>query len=99
MSGSDSDRYDDPAVEASWLKDEHERVLAYLERQGVSHGGVPDRPDWFVAPYLAVWRVGSLKAPGAIGWWVASGDIPIDCISSEGAPGPREALVEFSEQW
>ena len=95
----DSDRYDDPVVEASWLREQHASVQAYLSSERAAHGGVSDAPAWFVAPYLAIWAVTSLKNPPSIGWWVASGDVPTDYLSSAGVRDAREAVRAFSVRW
>ena len=95
----DGDRYDDPVVEASWLREQQASVQAYLSSERLAHGGVADAPVWFVAPYLAVWPVTSLRSPPSIGWWVASGDVPTDYLSSAGVRDAREAVRAFSERW
>ena len=96
----DADRYDDPAREAAWLGEQRGRVEAYLTAQCVTHGGVADAPAWFVAPYLAVWPVTSLKSGSpSVGWWVLSGDVPTDYLSSAEGRDAREAMRAFSRRW
>ena len=94
-----ADKYDDPAVEAQWVVDQRKRVNAYLEKEGCTHAGVAQEPDWFIAPYLAIWRIASVKAPGATGWWAISGDCPTDYLSSKGILNSRDAMRAFSRQW
>jgi hypothetical protein len=94
-----SDIYDDPDVQARWITKQRKLVIEYLNREGVCHGGIPDKPDWFLVPYLAIWRVLSLKATGMAGWWAISGDVPTDYISSGGIADPRSAMFKFSENW
>jgi hypothetical protein len=96
MSGDD---YDDPKVEARWVSEQREIVERYLEREEVRHGGVGPQPEWFVAPYVAVWRVESRQNPGAVGWWVVSGDLPTDYLSSKDAGDARSALAALAARW
>ena len=91
--------YDDPKKEAEWLAKERERVAMYLQDQGVRHGGVDPDPDWFVAPYVSIWTVGSVTRPGAIGWWAISGDLPTDYLSGGDAKDAREAMAAFARRW
>ncbi len=93
------DDFDAPNTGNSWITDERGKVIEYLNRQGVNHGGVPDEPAWFVAPFLAIWPVLSVNAPRTVAWWAVSGDVPTDCISSDGVPDAREAMSEFSKRW
>jgi hypothetical protein len=48
---------------------------------------------------MALWAIQSKKAPGCIGWWAISGDLPADYISSADGRRPREALRAFSRIW
>ena len=94
-----SEEYDDPEIQTHWVTEERRKLIEYLHREDVDHGGVPDEPDWLVAPHLAIWRIMSIKAPGAVGWWAISGDVPTDYISSGGIPDARTGMVKFSEHW
>jgi hypothetical protein len=96
MSGDD---YDDPKVEARWVGEQREMVERYLEREEVRHGGVGPQPGWFVAPYVAIWRVESTQKPGAAGWWVVSGDLPTDYLSGHDASDTRSVLAGFAVRW
>jgi hypothetical protein len=71
----------------------------YLDGQGVAHAGVAQCPDWFVAPYLAVWTVKSIRTPGTVGWWAVSGDVPTDYLSSDAASDARSAVAALSLRW
>jgi hypothetical protein len=95
----DSDRFEDPVVEAHWLREQRVSVAAYLNSEKVAHGGIGDAPAWFVAPYLAIWPVTSLKDPSSIGWLVISGDVPTDYLSSAEVRVVREVVRAFSERW
>ena len=97
MAGSDD--YDDPKREAAWLEARRRQILGYLEREGVRHGTVPHEPAWFAAPYVSVWPVMSLRAPGTVGWWGIAGDLPTDYVTSSGVDGPRAALRAFADRW
>jgi hypothetical protein len=96
---ADSDDYEDPELEARWLAEQRGNVQRYLQEQGVHHRGVSSAAVWFVAPYISVWTVGSVAAPGAIGWWAISGDLPTDYLSGQGATDARSALAAFSRRW
>jgi Domain of unknown function (DUF4826) len=94
-----SDDYDDPKLEAEWLAKQRTIVQQYLQAEGVQHRGVASEPDWFIAPYVCVWTVESMKAPSAVGWWAISGDLPTDYLSGHDATDAREALAAFAERW
>lgn len=94
-----SDTYDDPQVESQWLLEQNKIVEAYLRTLDVQHRGVAQESDWFVAPYVSIWRVESMSTPGAIGWWAIGGDLPTDYVSSNDAGNAREALSAFANRW
>jgi hypothetical protein len=52
---------------------QRERVIQYLGRANLTHGRVGEWPAWHVHPYVAIWAIESLKAPGWIGWWAQIG--------------------------
>jgi hypothetical protein len=89
--------YDDPEVEAQWLKEQHATVKHYLDREEVRHRGVASAPEWFLTPYVSVWKVESDH--GVVGWWAISGDLPTDYISGSGATDARSALSAFARRW
>lgn len=94
-----SQDWDDEALIESWCEEQHTVAAEYLARQPVQFGQLGDWPAWHVAPFVAVWAVESVKAPGQVGWWVISGDLPIDYASGDGVPEPRAAVAVFSERW
>lgn len=94
-----SDEFDDPERETAWIREQRELVLEYLAREQVTHLGVQERPEWFLAPYIAIWSVASKKRPGAVGWWAISGDVPTDYISSSEIRDARMAMRVFSRRW
>jgi hypothetical protein len=94
-----SDNYDAARTETTWIKDERNKVIQYLEEKGINHAGVPSEPAWSVAPLLAIWPVFSLEDPGAVSWWVISGDAPTDHIASDGASEVKEAVSAFAKRW
>lgn len=98
--GSDDDSNDDwtEAQDAAWCAEERLRLLDYLDA-GASHGGVGERPAWHVGPVVAVWAVGSLKAPGRTGWWAISGDLPCDFCTAEEDDQPRDGLRRIVQGW
>jgi hypothetical protein len=75
VEGNDPDLYDDPGAEQRWCAERRAEVAAYLAGEGVTLGTIGEWPAWHVAPYVSVWAIGSLKAPGAVGWWVICGDL------------------------
>lgn len=94
-----SDEYDDPRVEAQWLSEQRESVQRYLQSEGVRHRGVAPESDSFIAPYVSVWTIESMKTPGVIGWWAISGDVPTDYLSGLDATDARSALAAFARRW
>lgn len=90
---------DDPAVEARWLDEQRSVVEDYLKHERLQHGGVAELPDWFLAPYVSIWRVVSPSHPPATGWWAISGDLPTDYRSSSEAKDARGAMGAFAERW
>jgi hypothetical protein len=88
-----------PEEEEAWCEQERERVLAYLKTEGVEHGEVGEWPAWSVPPYVAIWAVESLDAPGWVGWWAISGDAPCDYCSAAQPAHPRKAVHHFSRTW
>ena len=85
--------------EDEWVAIEREKVISYLVQQGCEHGGVAEWPAFHLDPYLALWAVQSAKAPGRIGWWVISGDVPTDYMSGSSGYHPRDAMRYLSGQW
>jgi hypothetical protein len=89
----------DEANDEAWFAAQREKVVDYLQRQGLHHGAVAERPAWHISPHVALWPIGSLIAQESIGWWVISGDLPTDYCSSKYCPRPRDAARHFSETW
>jgi hypothetical protein len=85
--------------EENWLAEERRKVEEYLEFEGCRHGGVADWPTVHVYPDFALWPVQSTRHTGSMGWWVISGDVPTDYMSTEDGEHPRDALRHFSNQW
>jgi hypothetical protein len=96
---SESDDYDDPAVEEAWCAQRRAEVAAYLERQGAVHGRIGEWPAWHIAPYVSIWAIESVQSPGWVGWWAICGDLPIDYMTAGKIRHPREALRGFSRSW
>ncbi len=93
-----SDAYDDPKVEATWLMEQRTHADQYLREQRVPFGRVADRPAWHLAPYVALWPVLGPRT-GEIQYWVIVGDLPADFLSSDAAAQPRRAIASFAERW
>ena len=91
--------YNDPNEEERWCEEERTKVKIYLEQAGVLHGKIGEWPAWHIAPYVSIWAIESMKAPGSVGWWVISGDGPTDYVSAEEIKHPRDALRAIGQQW
>ena len=89
----------DDSEDSAWIVTQRAVVAEYLARQGLHHGPIEDGPRWYISPYVAVWAVESLAAPGATGWWAISGDLPTDYASSKGCPNARAAVKHFADSW
>ncbi|WP_353072428.1 DUF4826 family protein [Tunturiibacter gelidoferens] len=42
-------------------------VTEYLAKEGLDHGKVGSWPAWHLVPYVSIWAVESLLAPGHVG--------------------------------
>ena len=85
--------------EDAWVRQEREKVVAYLTSQRCEHGGIAEWPAFHVDPYVALWAIQSRTVAGRVGWWAISGDLPTDYMSSSSGYHPREALRHFSAEW
>jgi len=85
--------------EEDWLDEQQDIAQLYMEKTGAQHGKIEKYPSFYVAPYLAVWAVESGKITNAVGWWVITGDVPTDYVSSSGVGDARAALRAFAERW
>jgi hypothetical protein len=95
----DNPDWDDPALEERWCAARRNDVREYLAREGLRHGEIGSWPAWHVVPYVSLWAIESLKAPGNVGWWAICGDLPTDYLSSADAKHPRVALAAFADRW
>jgi hypothetical protein len=86
-------------AEQAFLQDARKRISEYLAREGVPHGGVPEEPEWFVHPVVAVWAVASGRVQGSVGWFAVAGDLPTDYVSSADVADARAALRAFAHRW
>lgn len=91
--------YENPEVEARWFAEQRSEVLAYLDREGVQHGGVHEVPAWSASPYISVWCVGSKSTQGSVGWWAICGDCPCDYVSAADVRNPRAAVKAIASLW
>lgn len=85
--------------EENWLDEQQEVAHQYMKRTGTNYGSIEHTPSFYVSPYVAVWAVESGKTHDAIGWWVITGDLPTDYVSSNGISSAREAIIAFSKRW
>jgi hypothetical protein len=93
---------DDPEADERWCIQQRATVGDYLRSQKIQHGQVGDWPAWFIPPYVSIWAIESLVQPGAIGWWVISGDLPTDYISAaevQPPQHPRKAIRVIADRW
>ena len=88
-----------PEREAEWNREQRANVLEYLAGAGVAQADVPREPTWSASPHLAIWPVRSSVQPHATGWWVISGDVPTDYVSSSEIPNERAAMRVFARRW
>ena len=91
--------WDNPAVEEHWCGACRQTVTEYLAKEGLDHGEVGVWPAWHVAPYVSIWAIESLLAPGHVGWWAICGDLPTDYLSAATTKHPRKAMLAFADTW
>ena len=90
---------DDHESDAAWLREQRAQVEAYLTSEGIAHGGVASEPDWYEPEVLAIWPVESGAAPGTLGWWAVSGDVPTDYVTAAPGMDARGALASVAARW
>lgn len=56
-----------PEEEERWCEEQRQKVKTYLAQAGLMHGEIGEWPAWHITPYLAIWAIESMQAPG----WVA----------------------------
>src|SRR5712672_2584609 len=95
----DAEAPDSDAEEGRWCAARRLHVLDYLQSALVAHGRVGEDPAWYLCPYVSLWAVESMKAPGWVGWWVIAGDCPTDIVTCDGDRTPRSALRDFASRW
>ena len=83
----------------AWVARELEKVTYYLEKESIESPNVGEWPAFEVAPYFAIWAVESKSAPGHVGWWAFSGDIPTDYVTKSGETHPRNGLKDLLITW
>jgi hypothetical protein len=98
MSSDDVSTMED-REEAAWATAQREIVKRYLAKEGVKHRGVSPEPEWFVAPYVAVWAIRSWANPDVVGWWAISGDLPTDYMTRQDEQSAGEVLIAFATRW
>jgi hypothetical protein len=94
-----SQDYDNPEVEARWLKEQCKIVQEYLDKEEIRLADVVENPVWFVAPYVALWKTNDLKSDKQNSVWVISGDLPTDYLELSFAQSPAEVLLSFAKRW
>jgi hypothetical protein len=96
---TDTDQLFDAAALEAWVAEQRSTVADYLRREGLQHGAIGEWPAWHLQPYVAILAIESFVAPGRMGWWAISGDVPTDYVSFGGADHPREVMRHFAHQW
>jgi len=94
-----SQDYDNPKVEAHWLREQRAIVEKYLHGEEIRLVGVMENPIWFIAPYVALWKTSELNSGKQKDLWVISGDLPTDYVELSSVQPPREALLCFAKHW
>jgi len=90
---------DSLAEDEAWCAHQRGVAVEYLAQQPATFGEVGEWPAWHLAPYVSVWAVESVIAPGSVGWWVICGDLPTDYASGLDTPSPRAAVATFASRW
>ncbi len=85
--------------ETVWMEEERRKAIDYLAAEDCKHGGVAEWPAFHVDLHLALWAVESTRHAGRVGWWVISGDVPTDYMSSSDGEHPQDALRYFAAEW
>lgn len=85
--------------EDNWIEAQRKCAVDYLQEQQVEHRRIGDYSAFHRRPNHALWAVQSKRSPGWIGWWVATGDLPADYISSSEGRHPMDALRAFARHW
>src|ERR1700677_2780026 len=85
--------------ENTWLVEQRGVATAYLEVRGIPAFEVGETPAFHMPPRFALWAVRSRREPTSAAWWVATGDVPTDSLSSDEGKTPRAAVAGFSRRW
>lgn len=93
------DADDDDAEDERWCMEERLHVVEYLAAEPLTHGELGEWPAWHLSPYVAIWALESVARPGAVGWWVISGDLPCDYFSARSPVHPRTAVKDIADSW
>lgn len=90
-----SDGYDNPEIEARWLKEQRQNVLEYFDKEEIRLAKIEEKPIWRVAPYVALWKAKNSKSS----FWIISGDLPSDYLEAFATKSPSEILAAFAKRW
>lgn len=90
-----------------WCDTQLAAVEAYVKTQQLPHGVICDSPEWFTAPYVALWAVEDAADPGYVGFWILAGDssgqqpqpVPFDHVAATDLTEPRQAMAAFAKKW
>jgi len=91
--------FDKPEMNDAWCAQQHKMVKWFMSHQSVKHGLIASSPAFHIAPLVSVWAIESAAHPGAVGWWVLAGDLPIDYFSAQTLDHPRKVLVAAADKW
>ena len=84
---------------AKWIKEEFKKVEEYLQKEKITYDRIENTPSFYIEECVAIWKIFSKKYKGKIGWWVISGDLPTDYISSKNIKDARTALEKILSEW
>ncbi|KQZ18202.1 DUF4826 family protein [Caulobacter sp. Root1472] len=85
--------------EEAWCDARRSEVVEYLDRASLHHGEIGEWPAWHIAPYVSLWAIESVIAPGSVGWWALCGDLPTDYCAANDCRSPREAVAKIARTW
>ncbi|WP_306524036.1 DUF4826 family protein [Rheinheimera sp.] len=97
----------DDAQDWAWCDSQLTAIETYVKQQQLPHGIICDSPEWFAAPYVALWAVEDAADPGYVGFWILAGDssgsqpqpVPFDHLPATDITEPRDAMAAFAKKW
>ena len=81
---------------SNWVREQFQKANKFLAENGVLFESVVTEESRYLAPFVAVWKI---KDANKSFYWVVSGEVSTDFISTSAATSAREALRHFSLSW